>query len=154
VQQRAGKDCTIATATVTGETYERIAAEFGIQLDPATHKPDAKALERGIDLLNTILPLLRLGWFVAPLVSREALTGTEVERGKPSSDDLKAVLPGRKAVIAGENALAWNGQTAIDCSGGRIVSLDDVVALLLAPDPPNGPTRPRRAPRKGERGNV
>jgi hypothetical protein len=64
VQQRAGKDCTIATATVTGETYERIAAEFGIQLDPATHKPDAKALERGIDLLNTILPLLRLGWFV------------------------------------------------------------------------------------------
>jgi hypothetical protein len=93
VQQRAGKDCTIATATVTGETYERIAAEFGIQLDPATHKPDAKALERGIDLLNTILPLLRLGWFVAPLVSREALTGTEVERGKPSSDDVKAVLP-------------------------------------------------------------
>jgi hypothetical protein len=143
VNQRASNDCEIAaTATVTGNTYEKIADAFGIQLDPKTGQPDAKSLDRGIDPLNTIFPLLRLGWAASPLLSREhpKVIGTDSERGRPSSSEIKTTLAGRKAVLGytdedvGEHALAWDGQTAIDCSNGEIVTLDDVtinVALIL-----------------------
>jgi hypothetical protein len=145
VQQRAGNDCEIAAAaTVTRTTYEKIADAFGIPCDPKTGQPDATALGSGIDPLNTVFPLLRMGWVAAPILSREhpKVIGTDSERGRPSSNEIKATLAGRKAVVGytdehvGEHALAWDGQTAIDCSNGEIVNLDDVtinVALILVP---------------------
>ncbi len=144
VQQRAGNDCAIAaTATVTGLSYETIADAFGIPLDAQGH-PDAGALGRGIDPLNTIYPLHARGWFAAPFLTQEHPHMADNARLSKlaTSDQIKSLIKGRRAVLeylddddeVGEHALAWNGEQAIDCSNGEIVDLSDVTihaALIL-----------------------
>jgi hypothetical protein len=83
-----------------------------------------------------------MGWSAAPILSREhpKVAGTKSQSQRIRSDEIKAMLPGQKAVIGytdeqvGEHALAWVGETAIDCTNGEIVSLGDItinVALIL-----------------------
>ncbi len=139
VQQRGGKkDCVLAAlATVTSCTYEEMARALNISLS-GKGLPD---IEKGVDLLHVCYPLLKLGWLATPLVAKEHPELTNKEQA-PTADEIKALLPGRQAVIGysdpnpevGEHALAWNGQYAIDCSNGEIVALEDLTlncALIL-----------------------
>lgn len=144
VPQRPGaKDCTIAAlATTIDRSYEDVATALGIEIDPATGLPDPEKL--GVEMLATIYPLANLGWAGAPLVTEKAFKDQGVDRPGPDSDSLKAILPNQKAVIGykdadplvGDHSLAWDGKTAIDCSSGEVVPLDELeieTALLLVP---------------------
>ncbi|MCA1470322.1 hypothetical protein I6F09_20755 [Bradyrhizobium sp. IC3195] len=136
VPQRPGcKDCEIASlATVTGAAYEEIAGVLGIAIDPTTKLPDLSKYPAGIDLLDVVYPLFRLGWSAAVVVTQEGFRKAEIGRFGPSSQQLKADLAGRRATIGyvdtdpavGNHSLAWDGSIAIDCSTGERHSLDNV----------------------------
>ncbi|MCS3726179.1 hypothetical protein [Bradyrhizobium betae] len=136
VPQRPGcKDCEIASlATVTGTSYEEVAAVLGITIDPTTNLPDLSEYPAGIDLLDVVYPLFRLGWSAAVIVTEEGFRKAEIGRFGPSNDQLKADLSGRLATIGyvdsdpvvGNHSLAWDGSIAIDCSTGERLSLDNI----------------------------
>ncbi len=145
VAQRGTKDCVIAAiATVIIRTYDEVAEELGISVDPDS---GLRAVAGGIHPLDTIFPLLRMGWLAALLPSREAPNQNREDRSRfATSDQIKEVLRGHRAVVGytdpdprvGEHALAWDGSRAIDCSNGEYVCLGDVIiscALLLTPLP-------------------
>jgi hypothetical protein len=134
--QRGGKDCVIASlVTATGVSYERIAAALGIALDTLTRKPDLTARPNGLNLLDAVDPLSQLGWTADIVVAKEAYVGMG-SRG-PSSEELKQMLLGRKAIIGyadddpivGDHMLAWTGSVAVDCSNGEDVPLDGITIL-------------------------
>jgi hypothetical protein len=146
VQQRASADCVIAaTATVTGNSYEKIAAAFGIPVDPKNGKPDVAILDRGVDILDTLFPLFALGVLATPLIAKEdpRMVGIERQSKLASSEQIKSAIKGHKAVLGyhddddqvGRHALAWYGNQAIDCGNGEIVDINDMTihsALVLA----------------------
>jgi hypothetical protein len=136
VAQRPGcKDCEIASlATVTGHSYEEIAGALGIAINPTTGLPDLAKYPAGIDVLDIVYPLFRLGWSAAVIVTQEGFGEAQVSRHGPSSDQLKVALSGKPATIGyvdsdpvvGNHSLAWDGSIAIDCSTGDQVSLDNI----------------------------
>jgi hypothetical protein len=136
VAQRPGcKDCEIASlATITGRSYEEIAGILGIAINPTTGLPDLSRYPAGIDILDLVYPLFRLGWSAAMIITQEGFRKAEVGRHGPSSDQLKADLSGKLATIGyvdsdpvvGAHSLAWDGSIAIDCSNGERVSLDNI----------------------------
>jgi hypothetical protein len=102
VQQRASADCVIAaTATVTGNSYEKIAAAFGIPVDPKNGKPDVAILDRGVDILDTLFPLFALGVLATPLIAKEdpRMVGIERQSKLASSEQIKSAIKGHKAVL-------------------------------------------------------
>jgi hypothetical protein len=144
IQQRGNKDCLIAaTATILRVRYEQIAEACGISLNP-DGKPDT-AFE-GIGIVDTIFPLLKLGWLGTPLAAQEHPTLPKEDRAKlPTSNEIKSAILGRKAVLGyidedaavSEHALAWDGNEAIDCSTCEVVPLDGITifeALILTPE--------------------
>jgi hypothetical protein len=113
VAQRGGKDCVVAAlATVIGRTYDEVANALGIPINAQTKQ---REVDR-VDLLDTIYPLLRLGWLAAPLVAKEHadVQGSPRQSHLPTGDEIKAALSGVPAVIGytdpddqvGEHALA------------------------------------------------
>ena len=138
-QQLGAKDCAIATvATVTGLSYKEVADAFGIPVDQKG-MPDANAIGPGIKWGDTVIPLYRLGWVATPWLTSEHPGNTE-RADWPSSDEIKSLIDGRKAVVSyidediDAHSLAWTGKEAIDCSNGTIVDLDSLTlteALLV-----------------------
>jgi hypothetical protein len=108
VAQRPGcKDCEIASlATVTGHSYEEIAGALGIAINPTTGLPDLAKYPAGIDILDIVYPLFRLGWSAAVIVTQEGFGEAQVSRHGPSSDQLKVAL-------SQENLLPSDMSTAI-----------------------------------------
>src|SRR5207302_9456982 len=80
VAQRPGcQDCEIASlATVTGHSYEEIAGVLGIAIYPTTGLPDLAKYPSGIDILDIVYPLFRLGWSAAVIVTREGFREAQV----------------------------------------------------------------------------
>jgi hypothetical protein len=106
VAQRGGtKDCQIAaTAEATGLPYEALADAFGVPLIKGI--PDAKVLGEGIYTQDMVYPLLGLGWSAAPMITQERRKIQDCDRKlrQPSSEAIKRLLPGRKAVLDGNRA--------------------------------------------------
>jgi hypothetical protein len=89
-QRPSCKDCEIASlATVTGRSYEEIAGILGIAINPTTGLPDLSRYPAGIDILDIVYPLFRLGWSAAVIVTQERFRKAGVGRHGPSSDQLK-----------------------------------------------------------------
>lgn len=131
VAQRGTKDCVVASvATAIDSTYEAVAANLGLELDPVTRA--AKVPPDGVDILSLGYPLLRMGWSSTPMVAREHPQIAGHQRPHPSSDELKEVLRGRRAIVGytdptiGPHSIAWNGSEAIDCGDGTYVDLDEI----------------------------
>src|SRR5207245_469964 len=72
--------------------YEEIAGVLGIAINPTTGLPDLAKYPAGIDILDIVYPLFRLGWSAAVIVTREGFREAQVGRHGPSSDQLKAAL--------------------------------------------------------------
>jgi hypothetical protein len=144
VPQRNGQDCIIASIATVIRRQSDNNRDFYTQVANALPPAGTK----GIAPLDTIFPLLRLGWLAAPLVSKEAPNPDQEDRRHfPTSNEIKSVLAGRYAVIGyqdpdiRDHALAWTGSRAIDCSNGTYVTIEDITidcALILAPAPPEG----------------
>jgi hypothetical protein len=96
-----------------------------------------------VDASDAIYLLLSWGWRAAPLVSKECEKKRKwPEKNRPTSDQIKALLIGRPAVVGytdlqiGLHALAWDGSKAIDCSDVSYVDLENITietALILSP---------------------
>jgi hypothetical protein len=139
VRQRQGQNCVIAALATVIRWQSEDDLEFYGHI--ANALPPVRP--EGIRLLSTVLPLLRLGWLAAPLISREAPYPQREDRWHlPTSDEIKAVLADRYAVVGyrdpqiGEHALAWTGTRGIDCSNGVYVDLENITicyALVLVP---------------------
>jgi hypothetical protein len=90
---------------------------------------------RGLSLLHVCFPLLKLGWMACPIVTREFpdIVKTSENRDRyPTSSEIKALLPGRLAVIgyadpeAGPHAVPWLRDRAIDCNLLEPIDLKDI----------------------------
>lgn len=140
-QRGPAKDCVIASlATAISLPYETIANALGGQLD-AYGRPD---LPNDYDILDTIYPLLSLGWSGAAIVTKEGFAQSQVGRTGPTSDELKKHLSGKLATIGyndsdpavGFHDLAWTGTLAIDCTTGEEIDLGTITilnAIVLTP---------------------
>ncbi|MBN9075021.1 MAG: hypothetical protein BGN87_11545 [Rhizobiales bacterium 65-79] len=112
-------DCMIAAlATAAGISYEESAAALGFPCDPETGLPDLPQ-GRGVNINEATLPLLKMGLPFATTMTKES--DPESPAMLPSSDELKAILPGRNAVlIIFENeeghALAWKDGRVVDAA--------------------------------------
>jgi hypothetical protein len=135
-RQRGGKDCGIAAvSTITGKSYDEVARAF-----------EGAITADGINPFDFVLPALSLGWAAAPMITRECPNADDSGlRLRPTSDQIKSKLPGRKAVIGysdpevGPHSLAWDGMQATDCSNAVIVPLEDVtltVVIIFSELPP------------------
>lgn len=130
VPQRGGqKDCVIASlATAVGSSYEDMAGALGIKLQ-GRH---AELGEEGLRSLDTLGALFRFGWSACAMISSEAIGGEVTVPPHLTSDEIKWLIQGRRAIIGyhdaenGRHSVAWDGQKAIDCSDGMIVDLADV----------------------------
>lgn len=143
-QYPGAKDCVIACiATVIGKSYREVTTAFGLSFDER-FGADLSRYPDGIPLLQCMFPLHKLGSAAVPLVSVEGAAKEDIQPTAPASDELKAFLQGKPAVVGytdpdpkvGPHALAWDGQMALDCSDGRVTSLDPIVIetiLLLIP---------------------
>ena len=149
VQQRQGNDCEIAAiATAIGRSYEDVVSALGLKGGMPPGSP-------GLDIHDTIYALLTLGWIAAQVITMEwAKARAEANRAEantpllanalPTTEQLKAILKGRRAVIGytdpdpevGDHAISWDGSQGIDCSNGTYVKLEDIkvfhMALILA----------------------
>ena len=137
--QRGGKDCVIAAiATLVARSYDEVARGLGLPFS------DGKwDVGDGVDASDAIYLLLSWGWIAAPLVSKECAKKHKLpENNRPTSDQIKALLIGRPAVVGytdlqiGPHALAWDGSKAIDCSDVSYVDLENITietALILSP---------------------
>ncbi|MGJ4916101.1 hypothetical protein ACQR10_05430 [Bradyrhizobium sp. HKCCYLRH2060] len=144
-QRWPAKDCVIATlATVTRHSYEEIAHALDIAIDEKTRLPELTPYPMGIDILSIPFPLLRLGWSAAVIVTEEGFKRGGVDRHGPTSEELKPLLIGQRAILGytdpdplvGDHSLAWDGTIATDCSNGGEVLLSNIVllnAIFLTP---------------------
>jgi hypothetical protein len=131
VSQRAAKDCVIASlATAIRSSYEDVAATLQVALR------DGRTQDiKGLDPLQTLGALFRAGWSACPLISLEAANGMIATPPHLTSDEIKDVIKGHRAIIGdhdadvGQHSLAWDGEKAIDCTDGMIVDLSDVTIL-------------------------
>ncbi len=113
VRQRQGRaDCVIACiANALSLTYEQSEELLGIKCEDLP--------KGGHDLHHTIHRLLRRGWAAVPLLVFEDKDDAHLW---PTEADIKAQLPGRKAIIgyrdaeAGDHSLYWDGEILHDCS--------------------------------------
>ena len=134
----------IATlATLIDYSYEETAALLGIHMDPRTRLP-ILPVGGGVNPLQLTYPLWQVGWKAIPFVTRTAenVSAAKELAALPTVEEIKALLPGRLALLGyvdadpavGPHALAWDGEQAIDCSDQSFVSLDAVpidFALVL-----------------------
>jgi hypothetical protein len=90
---------------------------------------------KGLDTFDAIGALFRFGWSACPLISLEAANDEATTPSHLTSDEIKRLITGHRAVIGyhdadiGHHSLAWDGQKAIDCTDGMIVDLSDVTIV-------------------------
>jgi len=137
VRQRGGPDCIVATlATVTGPSYETIAAAFGLSIPGAGDC--ATIAQGGIHVEVIPYPMFTIGWAGSIVVAKEneGFADHKWRDFLPTRNQIGAILPGKKAIIGyidddpkvGFHSLAWDcAGDALDCSDGQYMPLDEIV---------------------------
>jgi hypothetical protein len=78
-------------------------------------------IREGLDSLDALGALFRLGWSACPLISLEAIDGRRTTPRHLPSDEIKEAIKGHREIIGyndsdpnvSEHSLAWDGENAI-----------------------------------------